>query len=47
MRSARKPTHIWTVNDPDEARAMWGLGASGIITDDVPVILAARSRQTG
>jgi glycerophosphoryl diester phosphodiesterase len=45
MRSARKPTHIWTVNHPDEARAMWVLGASGIITDDVPVILAARSRQ--
>ncbi len=43
MRSARKPTHIWTVNHPDEARAMWALGASGIITDDVPVILAARS----
>jgi glycerophosphoryl diester phosphodiesterase len=45
MRSAHKPIHIWTVNHPDEARAMWGLGASGIITDDVPVILAARSRQ--
>jgi len=44
MRSAGKPTHIWTVNDPDEARAMWGMGASGIITDDVPVILAGRSR---
>jgi len=44
MRSARKPIHIWTVNDPDEARVMWGLGASGIITDDVPVILAGRSR---
>lgn len=44
MRSARKPTHIWTVNHPDEASAMWGLGASGIITDDVPPILAARSR---
>ena len=43
MRSARKPTHIWTVNGPDEAREMWALGASGIITDDVPVILAARS----
>jgi glycerophosphoryl diester phosphodiesterase len=42
MRSARKPTHIWTVNHPDEARAMWGLGASGIISDDVPMILAAR-----
>ena len=45
MRLARKPIHIWTVNHPDEARAMWGFGASGIITDDVPVILAARSRQ--
>jgi glycerophosphoryl diester phosphodiesterase len=42
MRSARKPTHIWTVNHFDEARAMWALGVSGIITDDVPVILAAR-----
>ena len=42
MRSAGKPTHIWTVNRADEARAMWKLGATGIITDDVPVILAAR-----
>ena len=42
MRSAGKPTHIWTVNRPEEARAMWALGASGIITDDVPLILAAR-----
>jgi glycerophosphoryl diester phosphodiesterase len=43
MRSARKPTHIWTVNHLDEAREMWALGASGMITDDVPMILAARS----
>jgi glycerophosphoryl diester phosphodiesterase len=42
MRSALKPSHIWTVNHPGEARAMWELGASGIITDDVPLILAAR-----
>ncbi|MBA3645623.1 MAG: hypothetical protein H0W63_05540 [Gemmatimonadaceae bacterium] len=42
MRSAGKPVHIWTVNDPDEARGMWRLGVSGIITDDVPAILAAR-----
>jgi glycerophosphoryl diester phosphodiesterase len=42
MRSARKPTHIWTVNRSDEARSMWALGASGIITDDVRVILSAR-----
>ncbi|MEP6551133.1 MAG: glycerophosphodiester phosphodiesterase family protein [Gemmatimonadales bacterium] len=45
MRSARKPIHVWTVNLPEEARAMWELGASGIITDDVAAILAARSRQ--
>jgi len=43
MRSARKPTHIWTVNEPAEARELWKLGASGIITDDVREILAARS----
>ena len=45
MRLACKPIHIWTVNHPDEAREMWGLGASGIVTDNVPVILAVRSRQ--
>ena len=43
MRSARKPTHIWTVNHPGEARAMWELGASGILTDDVPAIVTVRS----
>jgi glycerophosphoryl diester phosphodiesterase len=42
MRSAGKPTHIWTVNAPGEALEMWRLGASGIITDEVPAILAAR-----
>lgn len=42
MRSAGKPVHIWTVNDPGEARRMWRLGVSGIITDDVPAILAVR-----
>ena len=47
MRSAGKPTHFWTVNDPDEARALWELGASGMVTDDVPAILAARSRYSG
>ncbi|MBA3467264.1 MAG: hypothetical protein H0T21_07615 [Gemmatimonadaceae bacterium] len=42
MRSAGKPVHIWTINEPAEARALWAIGASGIITDDVPAILAAR-----
>jgi glycerophosphoryl diester phosphodiesterase len=43
MRSARKPIHLWTINDPGEARMLWGLGAAGMITDDVPRILAART----
>lgn len=43
LRSAGKPIHIWTVNEPGEALEMWGLGASGIITDDVPAILVARA----
>ena len=43
MRSAGKPTHIWTVNDPAEARKLWALGVSGIITDDVRAILPLRS----
>jgi glycerophosphoryl diester phosphodiesterase len=44
MRSAGKPVHIWTVNDPAEATELWGLGVSGIITDDVPAILTAREK---
>lgn len=42
LRLAGKPTHIWTVNEPGEALEMWDLGASGIITDEVPAIIAAR-----
>lgn len=43
LRPAGKPTHIWTVNDPGEALELWGLGVSGIITDDVLAIVAARA----
>ena len=32
---------VWTVNDPDEARAFVGMGADCIITDKPDVILAA------
>src|SRR5688572_23801735 len=42
LRRENKPTHIWTVNDPREAIGLWRLGVSGIITDDVPGIVAAR-----
>ena len=42
LRRENKPTHIWTVNDPEEALDLWRLGVAGIITDDVPAIVAAR-----
>jgi glycerophosphoryl diester phosphodiesterase len=42
LRRENKATHIWTVNDPEEALDLWGLGVAGIITDDVPAIVAAR-----
>jgi glycerophosphoryl diester phosphodiesterase len=42
LRRENKPTHIWTVNDPDEASELWQQGVSGIITDDVAAIVAAR-----
>lgn len=32
---------VWTVNDPDEAKALVGMGADCIITDKPDVILAA------
>lgn len=43
MRRAGKPVHIWTVNDPEEALELWGLGTAGMITDDVAAMVAARA----
>jgi glycerophosphoryl diester phosphodiesterase len=28
----------WTINDPEQARALWRLGADGVMTDDVAAI---------
>ncbi|MEX2109239.1 MAG: glycerophosphodiester phosphodiesterase family protein [Gemmatimonadaceae bacterium] len=47
MRSAGKTVHVWTVNDRREAIELWGLGVSGIITDDVPAIRSARAEMSG
>lgn len=44
LRASGKPTHIWTVNDPAEARELWDLGVCGIITDVVAAIVGARNR---
>lgn len=36
------PVHVWTVNDPAQARRLWALGVCGIITDDPAAMLAIR-----
>lgn len=38
------PVHVWTVDDPAEARRFWERGASGIITNRPDLILAERNR---
>jgi len=36
------PVHVWTVNDPAEARRLWACGVRGIISDDPGVMLQVR-----
>jgi glycerophosphoryl diester phosphodiesterase len=42
MRAAGGPTHIWTINDPARAVALWRAGINGIISDDPAVMLRTR-----
>lgn len=37
------PVHIWTVDDPAEARALWARGVRGIITNDPATMVRARA----
>lgn len=37
-------THVWTVNEPAEARRLWSDGVAAVITDDPAAILRARSQ---
>jgi len=46
MRRCGGSTHIWTVNDPQEAQRLWRLGVQGIISDDPAAILAVRDRRS-
>lgn len=36
------PVHVWTVDDPATARALWRAGATGIVTNDPARLLRAR-----
>lgn len=36
--------HAWTINDPDEQRALWALGVDGFVTDTPAVAARTRAR---
>lgn len=44
-RKGGKTVHIWTINSPGHARALWKVGVNGIVTDDVRPILAERENR--
>lgn len=43
-RAVGTATHVWTINDPEVAAALWHAGVNGIITDDPGVMLTLRSK---
>ncbi len=45
--SRRVPTHVWTVNDPEDARRLWSNGVVGIISDDPETMLVLRKQMAG
>jgi glycerophosphoryl diester phosphodiesterase len=44
--SCRVPTHVWTVNDTEDARRLWSNGVIGMISDDPASMLALRSQMS-
>jgi glycerophosphoryl diester phosphodiesterase len=42
LRPAGVPVHVWTVDRPAEARALWAAGVTGMVSNDPAAILAAR-----
>ena len=42
LRGSGTVIHVWTINDPAAAIALWNVGVQGILSDDPAVMLAAR-----
>ena len=42
LRPAGVPVHVWTVDRPADARALWGAGVVGMVSNDPAAILGAR-----
>ena len=42
LRGSGTVVHVWTVNDPAQAAALWAAGVQGIISDDPGLMLATR-----
>jgi glycerophosphoryl diester phosphodiesterase len=45
LRPSGRPVHVWTVNSPDTAAALWDAGVCGIISDDPALIVARRKAE--
>jgi glycerophosphoryl diester phosphodiesterase len=47
LRQAGVLVHVWTVDEPKAARAMWDAGVHGLISNDPAAILAERRQRFG
>lgn len=45
LRGSGTVVHVWTVNDPAQAAALWDAGVQGIISDNPGLMLQARDRR--
>lgn len=43
LRGSGTVIHVWTVNDPMQARQLWAAGVQGIISDDPGLMMTARA----
>lgn len=42
--SCQVPTHVWTVNEVEDARRLWAGGVIGIVSDDPAAMIALRAQ---